>query len=176
MDPFQRSLVTLTTTSGSGVADWPVATSAIAAKTTTSVWPEANTSPTANQYLAATAAPITMLQAVPATAKSHASDSSYAESMARVDQWLTDSAANGNTDKVAASAVKKRPDPVLLDSSLTGGILKVAKEDVVKGVVMKGMVAPLPPPPPTGETKRKAPKPPSASANQKKSSSKSKKR
>ena len=179
-DPFQRSLVTLTTTSG-GVADWPVASPAVTTKKYTSAnieWSESGTSAAAKQYPAAP-----KLEAVPATAKSHTSDSSYAESMARVDQWLTDNSATtaaASTDKMpasaAAAAAKKRPDPVLLDSSLSGGILTVAKEDVVKGVVMKGTVAPLLLPPPTGETKRKAPKPPAATANRKKFSIKSKKR
>ncbi len=172
----------MTTTSGSGVADWPVASPAVTAKKYTSAnieWSESGISAAAKQYPAAP-----KLEAVPATAKSHASDSSYAESMARVDQWLTDNSATttaaASTDKMptsaAAAAAKKRPDPVLLDSSLSGGILTVAKEDVVKGVVMKGTVAPLPLPPPTGETKRKAPKPPAATANRKKISIKSKKR
>ena len=165
-DPFQRSLVSL--------APLQAHTAMI---TTTS----------SKQAIMATSSPPPPLPDQ-SEAGSRKSDG-YAESMARVDQWLNEnnaveSVVGGGGGPSRAHVDNKRYSAEASVGSDKAGVLSVAKEDVVKGVMIKGIVcAPKGAsgggqqqqnvPPATGEVKRKAPKPP---AQKKSNASKSKKR
>ena len=176
-DPFQRALVTLATSPTSAMTISVTASSGVAGGIA---------SPRISSKTGLAAGGLSQ----PAAVSQHSDgSSSYAESMARVDQWLmNNSASEASVAVPPATPSLQRSDPVALTS--VGGVLKVSKQDIVKGVNLKGVVGS----PPrdgsynplsgdvaasviastTGEPKRKAPKPP----NQKKisNSSKSKKR